>query len=121
MIQLREDIAWVRADDGPRTPFDSHRLARSTQSAGEFAGHPDTLLPGSIAAAVSLSTDGKTIGASEIARVVLDVLTMLACDDIARAYARRHEWAEIRLDQIAGFELEFYWQLDAALRTASAS
>ena len=57
--------------------------------------------------------------AGEIERIVFEVLTMLTCDDIALAYANRHEWAEIRLDQIAGFELEFYRQLDGALRRAS--
>jgi hypothetical protein len=49
------------------------------------------------------------------------VLKALTCDHIARAYARRREWTEIHLDEIAGFELEFYRQLDEALTTASSA
>ena len=121
MIEVREDIAWVRAADGRQTPFDPCRLAHSIQRACEFTGQTDALMSESIAAAVAFSAAGKTIAATELARTVLVVLTTLACDDVARAYAHRHEHAEIRLDQMAGFELDFYRQLDAALRTASAS
>jgi hypothetical protein len=124
MIQLREDIAWVRADDGRLTPFDADRLADSIALACEFTGHTDRLLAESVAAAVQHFTrdceTDHTIDADEIANLVVAVLTAL-CEDIAKAYARRREWREIRLDQIAGFELEFYRQLDTALRAASAA
>lgn len=125
MIQAREDIAWVRADDGRLTPFDTDRLTQSIQLACEFAGHHDLLLAESVAAAVCMYAceceRGRAMEAGEIARIVCDVLTMLTCDDIARAYVSRREWTEIRLDQIAGFELEFYRQLDTALRAASGA
>ena len=39
MIQLREDIAWVRDDAGTLTPFDSVRLAASIQAAAAQTGH----------------------------------------------------------------------------------
>lgn len=123
MIQPREEIAWVRADDGRLTPFDTDRLTRSIHLACEFAGHGEQVLSESVASAVhSYACEcGPVIEAAEIGRIVYDVLAMLACADIARAYASRHEWAEIRLDQIAGFELEFFRQLDAALRAASGT
>ena len=125
MIQPREDIAWVRAKDGRLTPFDADRLAHSIQLACEFAGHSDNLLAESVASAVHRYAceceRNHAIAAAEIAQIVLDVLTMLTCNDIARAYACRGEWLEIRLDEIAGFELEFYRRLDATLRTASGN
>jgi hypothetical protein len=125
MIQLREDIAWVRAEDGRLTPFDFDRLAKSIEQACEFAGHTDRLLAESVAAAVlhyarECESD-RTIAAAEISRIVLAVLSALTCENIARAYARRREWTEIRLDEIPGFELEFYRQLDETLRTASGT
>ena len=123
MIQLNADIAWVRGDDGRLAPFDAARLTESIQLACAFTGHKDRLLAESIAASVRLFvTEGRhdqKIDSSEIARIVLDVLTMLAMNDIAHAYRTRFEWAEIRLDEIAGFELEFYRQLDTVLRAAS--
>src|SRR2546427_11617463 len=116
MIQPCENIVWVRADDGRLTPFDTDRLTQSIQLACEFAGHHDLILAESVAAAVHLYAceceRGRALHADEIARIVLEVLTMLTCDDIARAYVSRREWAEIRLDQMDGFELEFYRQLD---------
>jgi hypothetical protein len=125
MIQLREDLAWVSADDGRLTPFDADRLIKSIEQACEFAGHADRLLAESVAAAVehyALECESDhTIAAAEISRIVLAVLRALACEDIAHAYARRREWTEIRLDQISGFELEFYRQLDEALRAASGA
>lgn len=125
MIQPRMDIAWVRDDDGRLTPFDTDRLAQSVALACEFTGHPDRLLAESVAAAVHQYAcecePDRVIAAAEIERIVLGVLTALTCETIARAYARRREWAEIRLDQIGGFELEFYRQLDQALRAASAT
>jgi hypothetical protein len=123
MIQLREDIAWVRADDGRLAPFDPQRLARSIQLACEFTGHCEHVLSESVASAVRayVSDCEPIIDAAEIGRIVYDVLAMLACTDVARAYASRHEWVEIRLDEITGFELEFYRQLDAVLRAASGA
>ena len=121
MIQPREDIAWVRAKDGRLTPFDADRLARSIQLACEFAGHSDDLLAESVASAVhGFTCECDALAAAEIAQIVHDVLTMLTCSDVARAYARRGEWLEIQLDEIAGFELEFYRRLDTTLRTASS-
>ena len=130
MIQSREDIAWVRGPDGRQTPFDVSRLEQSIQVACEFTGHADQLLAESVAAAVyhytCLCETDRTIAAAEIARIVLSVLTELTCDDVARAYSRRGEWTEIRLDELAAranpvLELEFYRQLDAALRAASGA
>lgn len=125
MIQSRVDIAWVRCEDGRLTPFDVDRLTESIQLACAFTGHKDRLLAESIAASVHLYVTecerDRRIESNEIARIVFDVLKMLALDDIALAYENRFEWAEIRLDQIAGFELEFYRQLDDALRTASGT
>jgi hypothetical protein len=125
MIQPREDIAWVRTADGRLTPFDADRLAKSIELACELTGHADQLLAESVAAAVyhyarECESD-RTIAAAEIARIVLAVLETLTCEDAARAYARRSEWAEIRLDTMSGFELEFYRQLDTALREASGT
>jgi hypothetical protein len=125
MIQARMDIAWVRGADGRLTPFDPDRLAQSVALACEFTGHPDRLLAESVAAAVQQYAcecePARVIADYEIERIVLGVLTALACESVARAYACRHEWAEIRLDQIGGFELEFYRQLDEALRAASGA
>jgi hypothetical protein len=130
MIQPREDIAWVRTTDGRLSPFDPDRLTQSIALACEFTGHADRLLAESVAAAIhhyicECETD-RVIEATEIARIVLTVLEVLTCEDIARAYARRAEWTEIRLDELAAqaspvFELEFYRQLDATLRAASGT
>jgi hypothetical protein len=125
MIQLRQDIAWVRAEDGRLMPFDTDRLTKSIEQACEFVGHADRLLAESVAAAihhyVGEQESDRTISASEISRIVLMVLSTLTRDCIARAYARRREWTEIRLDELGGFELDFYRQLDEALRTASVT
>jgi hypothetical protein len=121
MIQPREDIVWVRADDGRLTPFDADRLTQSIQLACKCAGHHDLLVAESVAAAVHAYVKECPTDVQEIACIVLDVLTMLACDDIARAYSSRGERAEIRLDQIDGFELEFFRELDAALRAATGA
>ena len=126
MIQERHDIAWVRGGDGRLTPFDAARLTDSLQQAAAIAGHTDSLLAESVASAVYLfardGTPDATIDVAEIAEIVLAVLSMLDSKDIARAYAQRRQWAEIRLDRMAastqtGFELEFYHRLDRELRT----
>ena len=130
MIQAREDIAWVRDQDGRQTPFDMSRLEQSIQLACEFTGHADQLLAESVAAAVYHYTcdceTNRTITTAEIARIVLAILAELTCEDVARAYSRRGEWTEIRLDELVAraspvFELEFYHQLDAALRSISTA
>ena len=118
MIQLREDIVWVRGAAGNLTPFDSDKLVASIAHA-----IGDQLLAESIAAAVSrYACDGKatdTITGAEIADLVCAALTLFGLTDCADAYRRRGQFAEIRLDQLAGaeaFELGFYRQLDHELR-----
>jgi hypothetical protein len=128
VIQLREDIAWVRDDAGTLTPFDNSRLAASIHLAAAEAGQADMLLAESVAAAVYLFARDcqpqHIIAAGEVARIVVSILTALGCADMARAYARRRSQTEIRLDELAVgadavFELDFYRRLDAALRAAS--
>ncbi|MCG3148346.1 MAG: hypothetical protein PCFJNLEI_01789 [Verrucomicrobiae bacterium] len=122
MIQLREDIAWVRDAAGRLAPFDNVRLAASIQNAVATAGLAEHLLAESIASAIHLYTTDtcrqQTIAASEIAELVNAVLTMLDLDEIARAYEQRRQFAEIRLDRLtesADFELGFYRRLDSEL------
>jgi branched-subunit amino acid aminotransferase/4-amino-4-deoxychorismate lyase len=52
MILSRDDITWVRAEDGQLTPFDERRLAESIQRAAELVGHHDWLVAESVAAAI---------------------------------------------------------------------
>jgi len=118
MIQLREDIVWVRGADDRLTPFDGSRLADSIQNA-----IGDQLLAESVAAAIyRYARDGKTIESlrvSEIVDLVCAALTMFGLTDCADAYRLRGRCAEIRLDQLAvsdAFELGFYRQLDHELR-----
>ena len=128
MILLREDIGWVRTVEGDLRPFDESRLAESVQHAAAAVGHRDWWLADSVAAAIRLylveSASDRTIGLDELAGLVFDVLGMLGYAEIAQAYIRRNERAEIRLDDLAeqsggGFELQFFHQLDAALQAAS--
>ena len=115
MIQLPDDLVWVRAEDDRLTPFDAGRLAKSIQG--------DSLLAESIAAAVELYAreclPRAVISADEIIAIVQSVLTMLGCEPAAQAYALRRCSAQIRLDELAGFELEFFRQLDTALGRAA--
>ena len=119
MIQLREDIAWVCAADGKRTPFDNQQLISSIQRA-----IGDQLLAESIANAIyRYACDTNTISTAEIAKLVVTALTLFGLADCAKAYRYRDRFAEIRLDQLAGseaFELGFYRQLDHALRNLTA-
>jgi hypothetical protein len=128
MIQAREDIGWVRTEDGGLSPFDESRLSQSVQRAAEAVGHRDWWLAESVAAAIRLylleSSADRTISLGELASLVFDVLGMLGYAEIAQAYVRRNQRAEIRLDDLAaqssgGFELQFFRQLDAALLAAS--
>jgi len=116
MIQLREDIAWVCVADGKRTPFDNQQLIGSIQRA-----IGDQLLAESIANAIyRYACDTNTISTAEIAKLVVTALTLFGLADCANAYRHRDQFAEIRLDQLAGseaFELGFYRQLDHALRS----
>jgi hypothetical protein len=128
MILLRDDIAWVRAEDGQLTPFDDHRLVGSIQRAAAAANHHDWWLAESIAAAIRLYAveclEGRPFPSGDVAHIVTEVLAILGYADISQAYARRGERTEIRLDEMAaqpsaGFELGFFRQLDAALQAAA--
>lgn len=128
MILSRDDIAWVRAEDGQLTPFDEGRLAESIQRAAELVGHHDCLVAESVATAIHHytveCTGEQTIAASKVASIVVKVLAMLGYVDISQAYARRGERTEIRLDEMlaqasGGFELGFFRQLDTALRAVA--
>jgi hypothetical protein len=128
MILPRDDIAWVRAEDGQLTAFDERRLAESIQRAAELVGHRGWWPAESIAAAIHMYAaecmKARAIPASEVARVVAEVLAMLGYAEIAQAYARRGERKEIRLDEMVaqssgGFELGFFRQLDTALRAVA--
>jgi len=122
MIQLREDVAWVREADGRLTPFDVTRLAASIHGAAAKADAAEHLLSESVASAIHRYTQdvcrAQTIAATEITELVGAVLTMLGLEDIALAYVQRRQWAEIQLDQLTGttdFELGFYRRLDTEL------
>ena len=131
MIQCCEDICWVRAADGRSVPFDGARLVRSIRRAAETAGHADWWPGDAVGEAVFLAIQEyfprQTIGAAELAVVVVKMLTMVGFADIASAYQRRSQYAEIRLDQMtapasaasAATELGFFQQLDAALRVTA--
>ncbi|MEI8314069.1 MAG: ATP cone domain-containing protein [Verrucomicrobiota bacterium] len=115
MIQLREDIVWVRGADDRLTPFDSNRLVAAIQRA-----IGDELLAESIASAIYRhARDAHEITAADIAELTCAALTLFGLTNYADAYRRRRQFAEIRLDQLAGsetFELGFYRQLDRELR-----
>ena len=115
MIQLREDIVWVRGADDKLTPFDGSRLVASIQRA-----IGDELLAESIATAIYRhARDTQTIAAADIAELACAALTLFGLTDYAEAYRQRGQFAEIRLDQLTGdetFELGFYRQLDHELR-----
>lgn len=128
MIQLRDDIAWVRAMDGQLVPFDTPRLTASIQRAVGDAGHDEAWLSEPIASAIHLFVrDGiirQTISIAELAETIETVLEMLGYGDISQAYAARPHRTEIRLDEMAarslpGVELDFYRRLDTALGIAA--
>lgn len=128
MIQARDSLVWVRAENGELTPFDDERLAESIQGAAAAADHRDWWLAESIAGAIHLYAAeclrGRVIEVGEMTQIVADVLAMLGYADVSQAYARRGERTEIRLDEMVaqangGFELGFFCQLDAALQAAA--
>ena len=128
MIRMHTDILWVRADDGRLVPFDEHRLATSIQKAAESVGQSDWWLAESIAAAVHAfaikSRNDHTIPSKEVLEIVSTVLTTLGYDWISEVYAGTTNRVAIHLNELAwrtsaGFELEFYQQLDHALGAAS--
>jgi hypothetical protein len=125
MILPQHDLAWVRTADGAARPFDENQLAASIDSAARHLGGEHEWLAHSVAAAIHLYAceclPQRTIAADEIAEVVEAVLMKLGYTELAMAYRQRHQTAEVRLDGItgqspAGFELEFFRQLDTALR-----
>jgi hypothetical protein len=128
MIQLQDDIVWVRFEDGRLAPFDEHRLALSIQEVAERAGHADWCLAESIAAAVHVyavrSRTSGVIQSREITEIVAVVLSELGYGGISEAYAGTRNRAAIHLNELAGrmsaaFELEFFQQLDCALGAAA--
>ncbi|MGD0059764.1 MAG: ATP cone domain-containing protein [Verrucomicrobiia bacterium] len=128
MIQLHTDVLWVRAEDGRLAPFDEQRLALSIQKVAENVGHSDWWLAESIAAAVHAfavkSRSERVIPSKEIADIVATVLATLGYDWISEAYAGDANRVAIHLNELAwrtnaGFELEFFQQLDHALSAAA--
>jgi hypothetical protein len=128
VICANDSIAWVRFDDGHLTPFDEHRLAVSIHNVAERMGHADWWLAESIAAAVHVYAtkcrkDG-VIPSSEISEIVASVLSMLGFENLSAAYAGQDRRMSIHLGDLAArveaaFELEFFRQLDRALRVAA--
>jgi len=128
MIQLHEDVLWVQAEDGRLSPFDEQRLAMSIHKAAEKVGHFEWWLAESIAAAVHAfavkSRSEPVMPSEEISEVVGAVLASLGYDWISEAYAAGADRVAIHLNELAwrtnaGFELEFFQQLDHALGAAS--
>lgn len=128
MIQLHSDVLWVRGEDGRLVPFDEQRLALSIQKVAENVGHSDWWLAESIAAAVHAfavkSRSEQIIPSKEIAEIVATVLATLGYDWISEAYAGDANRVAIHLNELvwrtnAGFELEFFQQLDHALGAAA--
>lgn len=128
MILAREEIAWVRSEDGRLTPFDAHRLADSIQLAARGAGHADWWLAESVAAAVQLYARqclrGSTIAMQEMVEIVVAVLSALGYTEISEAYAQQRRRVRIQLDELSAradevFELRFFRELDGALNAAT--
>lgn len=128
MIQLREDIAWVRRDDGRLTALDADRLAEELTAAAAVAGQTDWWMADAIATAVQQfvrdELADRVVPARELPNLVAVVLLALGHTAVAAAYTDRQRRAEIRLDDLAtqsggGFELAFYRQLNAVLDAAT--
>jgi ATP cone domain len=124
VIQLHSDVLWVQAEDGRLEPFDEERLASSIQKAAESVGYSDWWLAESVAAAVHAfamkSRREQVISSREIAEIVATVLATLSYEWISEAYAGNTNRVAIHLNELvwranAGFELEFFHQLDHAL------
>src|ERR1700683_3577615 len=115
MIQVIEDMVWVKFEDGHMAPFDEQRLALSIQDVGERAVH---------AYAVKCRSDS-VIPSREIVEIVVAVLATLGFEKISEAYAGHEHCAAIHLNDLAArmgaaaFELEFFRQLDHELKAAS--
>jgi hypothetical protein len=122
MIQLSDNVAWVRTDNGRAAPFDVARLSASVMRAAAQAGHGDWWLGEAVAVAleefVVAHCARQTIAADSLSELVQGVLVSLGYADIAAAYAHRNQHAEVRLDQMTDTpsELEFFRRLDAALQ-----
>jgi hypothetical protein len=129
MIQLCDDMAWVKLADGRLAPFDEHRLAVSIHRAAENNGVSDWWLAESVAAAVHMYTvnsrsDG-IIESGEIVEVVAQVLATLGYKTVSEAYGGGTDHVAIDLDELtrrmdAAFELEFFQRLDRALGAAAS-
>ena len=128
MIRLQDNIAWVRFDDGHLAPFDEQELALSIQHVATRLGDADWWLAESIAAAVHAYAvkcrSDRIIPSSEIADIVVTVLSMLGFKEMSQAYAKKKRRAEIHLGDLVGhvgtaYELEFFRQLDDALHAAA--
>jgi hypothetical protein len=124
MIQIRDDIAWIRRADGRLTTLDADRLTGELTEAAAVAGVADWWLAEAVAAAVQRfvcdEITDRVVDAAELHQLVAVVLLALGHTAVAASYAHRHLRAEIRLDELAtrsgcGFELAFFRQLDAAL------
>jgi hypothetical protein len=125
---MHTDVLWVRAGDGRLAPFDEQRLALSIQKVAENAGQSDWWLAESIAAAIHAfavkSRSDQIIPSKEIADIVTTVLATLGYDWISEAYAGDANRVAIHLNELAwrtnaGFELEFFQELDHALSAAT--
>jgi hypothetical protein len=129
MIQLCDDVAWVKFADGRLAPFDEHRLALSIHEVAEKNGVSDWWLAESIAAAVHMYTvntraDG-IIDGSEIVEIVAEVLATLGYKKVSEAYAGGADRIAIDLNALtsradAALELEFFQRLDRALGAAAS-
>jgi len=129
MIRLRDDVAWVKFEDGRLAPFDEQRLALSIHRVAERIGNPDWWLAESIAAAIHVyavktRSDG-IIPSAEIAEIVTMVLSTLGYEGISHAYGGSTNRVAIHLNKLTGqesaaFELEFYQRLDRELGAAAS-
>lgn len=121
MILPREDVCWVVTPNGECVPFDGAHLAESIRATAGAACETAGLLADSIAAAVGQyardQAGARPLTTGEIAEMVEAVLDMLGLEDWAAAYVARGQAGEIALDELAGagWELDFYRRLDAAL------
>lgn len=127
MIWLATDACWVRGVDGRAGAFDETRLALTLRRAAALAGHADWWLAeavaGAVRAAVRELCPHHTINTHELAGVVVEILRLVGYADVAEAYGRRRQYAEIRLDELVAtaggaHELGFFRELDAALQVA---
>jgi hypothetical protein len=124
MIQLRDDIVWVREADGRLSPFSEGRLAVSIHRAAKNGGESDPLLAEAVAAAVrefigAVHPDA-AIERRDLASLVASILAALGYTKISTAYLLRQRRAEINLARLAGetesgIELDFFRRLDLAL------